>query len=200
MARRVYLIRHGEVISGERCYGQTDVALSERGRQQMLLLRQWLQPAFPGAVYGSDLLRSRESVELLLRGSALEARFLPELREIHLGAYEGKSYQELVGLLSQEMQARGQIWRDFRFPGGEGLSQLRARVIPAYRRLVAHAGGQDLAIVGHSGPNRIILCQVLGLPLRNLWRLGQDYGSVSIIEYDGRLPQVVLLNWRPGGG
>jgi len=200
MARRVYLIRHGEVISGERCYGQTDVALSERGRQQMLLLRQWLQPAFPGAVYGSDLLRSRESVELLLRGSALEARFLPELREIHLGAYEGKSSQELVGLLSQEMQARGRIWRDFRFPGGEGLSQLRARVIPAYRRLVADARGQDLAIVGHSGPNRIILCQVLGLPLRNLWRLGQDYGSVSIIEYDGRLPQVVLLNWRPGGG
>ena len=37
-------------------------------------------------------------------------------------------------------------------------------------------------IVAHAGVNRVILCRVLGMDLANLFRLGQDYGSLNLLE------------------
>jgi len=113
-----------------------------------------------------------------------------------MGLWEGLSYEE-ISLLHPEQAAQ---WATrslaFRFPKGEGLGDLKARVLPAYQKLIRTNPDAILAIVGHAGPNRVILCQVLGISVKHLWRLGQDYGGLSIIEYHGDSPIVSLLNFR----
>jgi broad specificity phosphatase PhoE len=57
-----------------------------------------------------------------------------------------------------------------------------ARVTGALAEIVAGSQG-DVLLVGHAGVNRLILCSVLGIPVRNLHGIGQDYGCVNIIEH-----------------
>jgi alpha-ribazole phosphatase len=198
MATRLYLIRHGESVSAYdgRYYGQTDLALSEKGKEQMALLGERLIHTPPRKIYCSDLARSRESAEVLAGKMGLHPVICPQLREVDMGLWEGLSYEE-INLLHPEEAAR---WASgsltFRFPQGEGLRSLKARVLLTCQKLVKQNPDTTFAIVGHAGPNRIILCQALGISLRNLWRLGQDYGGLSVIEYHGDYSRVSLLNFR----
>jgi probable phosphoglycerate mutase len=38
------------------------------------------------------------------------------------------------------------------------------------------------------------LCQILGMPLANLFRLGQDYGSLNLLAPDKNFWRVVAMN------
>ncbi len=48
----------------------------------------------------------------------------------------------------------------------------------------------DMALVAHAGVNRVILCDALSLPLKNIFRLDQNYGCLNIIDY---LPDSTLV-------
>ena len=54
-----------------------------------------------------------------------------------------------------------------------------------------------MLIVGHAGVSRAILCHLLGIPLANLFRLGQDYGSLSIIDNEKGEMRLVAMNLTP---
>jgi len=64
--------------------------------------------------------------------------------------------------------------------------------------------GADLLIVSHGGVIRALLCFVLGLDLRYLFRLKQDNTAVSQVELDGQVRRVLLMNdtfhLNDGGG
>jgi alpha-ribazole phosphatase/probable phosphoglycerate mutase len=47
------------------------------------------------AVYSSDLSRCMEGARLLASTFGLEPVAMPELRELHIGDWEGKTWQEL---------------------------------------------------------------------------------------------------------
>ncbi|MDH7499397.1 MAG: histidine phosphatase family protein [candidate division NC10 bacterium] len=200
LATRIYLIRHGETVSSYdgRGYGQTDLPLSEWGRQQMARLGQRLLPMPPQKIYCSDLARSRESAQILGRPWGLTPIICPELREIHMGLWEGLSYEEIRRLDPEKAAQWATASLAFHFPEGEGLRDLKSRVLPAYQKLIEEAGDEIFAIVGHAGPNRVILCHALGICLSHFWRLGQDHGGLSIIDYHGRSAMVSLLNFREG--
>ena len=52
----------------------------------------------------------------------------------------------------------------------------------------------SVAIVGHAGVNRLILCNLLGMPIANLFRIAQDYACINTIHYNGVIAQVKLVN------
>jgi alpha-ribazole phosphatase/probable phosphoglycerate mutase len=163
----------------------------------MAFLAEKICQSPPLHIYSSDLVRARESAEVLGRRWGLSPKIWPEFREVNMGLWEGLSYDE-ISLLYPEQAAK---WAKgspaFRFPQGESLQDLKARVLPAHRAMMAeNPDGAFLALVAHAGPNRLILCQALRTPLTRFWRLGQDYGSLSIIDYHGPSAMVSLLNFR----
>jgi len=52
-------------------------------------------------------------------------------------------------------------------------------------------------IVGHGGVNRIILCEILNLNLLNFYKISQDYGALSLVEYFDNFPVLKFLNLHP---
>jgi alpha-ribazole phosphatase len=199
MAIRLYLIRHGESVAAYdgRYYGQTDLPLLEKGREQMVLIAERLSRTPPQRLYSSDLARARESAEVLGRRWNLVPTIRREFREVSMGRWEGLSYEEINLRYPDEASEWANGASSFRFPGGESLRSLKGRVLPAHRKIMAeNADDAVLALVGHGGPNRIILCQALGIPLTYFWRLGQDFGSLSIIDYHASSALVSLLNFR----
>ncbi len=196
--RLIYLVRHGEMQSpvGKSYIGQSDPPLSAKGIVQAQRLAQELENVRPTAIWCSDLQRSWRTAEIIAERQSIRPQVRSDLREISLGQWEGLAFEEVRRVFPAEYEARGQDIVGYRPPGGENLADLSQRVIAAFAEVVALAAG-DVLIVGHAGVNRAILCHILGMPLQNLFRLGQDYGCLNLVSHDESGYRVEILG-RPG--
>ena len=194
--RAVLLIRHGKIAgdAAHRFIGQTDLPMSEEGEAEIRLLARRLERIPLDAIYCSDLARSRRTAELLAEGRSLPPRTQPELREINLGAWEGRSRRDVAEQEPKEYERRGRDIEHFRPPGGESFVDLAARVLAFWDRLISACEPGTIAIAAHAGVNRAILCHVLGMPLCNLFRLAQHSGCLNMIEWNRHGPAVRLLS------
>jgi len=198
---RLYLVRHGQVADGHthRYHGNNDIGLSPEGEKQLTRLAQQLQSVPLAGIYASNLKRSREGAARLCQGRDLQPRSIPEFREIHFGVWEGLTFTEIAEHYPEELASRLQDLANFRIPGGESLVDVRERVVPRLKKMVAAHQGQSLALVAHAGVNRVILCEALSLPLEHLFRLDQNYGCLNIIDYFPDFTVVRLLNGGVNG-
>lgn len=182
--RTVYLLRHGKIkLEDERrrYIGQLDLPLAEEGARQAERLRKIFAGVALGAVYCSDLSRSRRTAEIIADGKEVAVDCRSELREISLGEWEGCAFADIARRFPGEFKARGADIAYYRVPGGESFADCSKRVVAAFHELLGKAAG-DVLIVGHAGVNRLLLCHILGVPVANLFRIGQDYGCVNIIQ------------------
>jgi probable phosphoglycerate mutase len=195
--RTVLLIRHGVVSeeAEERFLGAADAPMCAAGEAQIRELAARLRPRVtPDAIYCSDLSRSRRTAELLANGSAIPIRVRPALREIDMGDWQGLPRREVAERRPDEYAARGRDIANFRPPGGESFADLAARVLPCWRGVVADGETQVVAIAGHAGVNRAILCHLLGAPLANLFRIAQRPACLNVVEWRKNEPVVTLVN------
>ncbi|MFC1596235.1 histidine phosphatase family protein, partial [Candidatus Margulisiibacteriota bacterium] len=51
-----------------------------------------------------------------------------------------------------------------------------------------------IAIVTHGGPVKVIIGQILKIPLADIWWLEQDLAALNIIEYIDGKPKAHILN------
>jgi alpha-ribazole phosphatase len=193
----LYLIRHGQVAkSRPQSYnGQLDVPLSEVGLQQMECLADWAVSLGLDAIYCSDLRRTVDGAHAVVRRCPMPVSATPLLREKHFGQWEGLTYEEAKQQFPSEWQAWLTDPSDARPPGGETYLEVEARVVPFVRRVMRDHLGQTILILAHGGVNRVILCHALGLSIRRVFRIEQDYACVNRIDssVDNRW-QVVLMN------
>jgi broad specificity phosphatase PhoE len=176
-----------------------DIALSSAGLAQATALGERLGTEPIEAVYASDLLRARDSAAPLAAARGTDVLVVPPLREMAMGRWEGLTFAEIR---AREPALCDRWLADpfaMPFPDGESVSDLRARAVPAFRDVVERHVGQRIAVVAHGGTNRVILADALGLPLGNIFRLAQDYGAWSLIEYRADSAIVHAVNQRPGG-
>jgi alpha-ribazole phosphatase len=195
--RTLMLIRHGVVSEDaeERFLGAADLPMSPAGEAQIRELAARLRPRVtPDAIYCSDLSRSRRTAELLASGRDIPIRVHTELREIDLGEWEGLSRREVAERRPAEYAARGRDIANFHPPGGESFADLASRVLPCWRDLVEDGETQVVAIAGHAGVNRVILCHLLGAPLANLFRIAQRPACVNVVEWRNNEPVVTLID------
>jgi len=198
--RKVYLIRHGAIASvhGRTYVGQAEKPLSAEGVRQVLRLRLMLEHAPISKIICSGISRAVRTAEILAAERGIAPQVCPALREISLGEWEGRSFAEIMRRFPEEFKARGADLVHWRPPAGESFGDLRDRVAPAFEELLKSTP-DDLLIVAHAGVNRVILCEALGIPLANLFRIGQDYGCLNVIEYGSAGCRLQLLNYTPWG-
>ena len=196
--RTLYLVRHGAVIadSRRRFLGQMDVPLNQEGFAQAEALQDRLKAAVFSRIYCSDLSRSRDTA-IVIAGDR-HATVIPrhDLREISLGFWEGCAMDNIATRYPKAFRSRGEDIVHFRSPGGESFADCRTRTLSAVEEILAHSQG-DIVIVGHAGVNRVILCEALAIPLANLFKIGQDFGCLNVLESKGSGFRVKLLNFTP---
>jgi len=194
----IYLVRHGSVVGAatRRFIGHLDVPLSPLGEGEATALARRLSSAKLTAAYSSDLSRTRRTAEILGAPHGLEVVVLPELREFSMGRWEGLTAEEIRALDPVAFEAWMADVGRFQFPDGESLSDVEARVWPAFEAIEARHAGGSVLVVAHGGPNRIVLCRALGVPLERILTLGQDYAALSVMERDREGWTLRLLNHR----
>ncbi len=183
--RRVHLIRHGAVVGdGHRRYlGRTDLAMSEAGIAQIAALAEVFAEAPPfDVVWCSDLDRARQTAEILAAPRAIPIRVDARLREIDMGDWEGLDRVTLAATDPEAHAARGRDLFGFRPPAGESFADVLARVLPVWAEIADDARDARIAVAGHAGVHRLILCRILGMAPENLFRLPKTYGHVDVLE------------------
>lgn len=193
----IFLLRHGALAADarERFVGQTDWPLSSEGARQADALGRVLREFDIDCVCCSDLLRTRQTAEIIVGNASLPILPRGDLREIALGEWEGLSRQEVAERFPEQYGARGSDIEGYRVPGGESFADCQSRVLGAWRDIVK-LGLRRVVIVGHAGANRVLLCHLLGMPVASLFSLAQDYGCVNLIEYERARSDVRLINGR----
>ena len=200
-ACRIYLIRHGETANaGEVCFnGHFDVDLSDKGVKQSLLLAKALKDRPIQAVYSSDLKRTQIGAKFIADRHNLKHVPCKELRELAFGDWEGLSISEVNRRYPDKLKERLENIELFRVEGGESFFQLKDRVITKFGHILAEHPSDSIVILCHGGVIRTILAYILGISIKNLFRINQPYASVNIIQYyEGGDPVVDLMGGSHG--
>ncbi len=189
-------MRHGEVANAQKiCLnGHFDVDLSDHGRGQSKRFADQLSTFPISAVYSSDLKRTREGADLVAHPHGLTPSYCPELRELSFGKWEGMTVKELNELHPGMLDHRFKNPDTFQADGGESFQDLSERVLPRFHEIAQKHLGETIAIVAHGGVNRVVLCDLLGFPLKNLFRISQEYAAVNRILYRPGSPLVDIVN------
>ncbi len=193
------LVRHGESVwNGERrIQGNRNPSLSARGARQAELLAASLSsrglPA-PAAIYASPLRRATETAERLAAAWRVPVIPEPDFREMALGKWEGLTVAEIQTAFPGTYERWLQDPAAHPAPGGEELGAFFRRVVGAFERMRAAEGGRDCCVVSHGGVTKALLCHVLGLDVRWLFRIKQDNTAVNVVEVDDTTRRVVLVN------
>ncbi|MFZ0134944.1 MAG: histidine phosphatase family protein [Desulfobacterales bacterium] len=203
----LFLMRHGAIEHPEagRFIGQTDVALGRNGRLQAEAWQDEFKSIEFTAVWSSDLSRAAETAAIVFAGHAAAVRTSRELREIHLGQWEGVPRRRVRDERPDLWETRGKDLAGFRPPGGESFRDLQRRVVLPVTRMADETPG-NVCIVTHAGVIRVLICHFLDMPLSNLFRIRVDYGSLSIVSLSLERIEVCTLNLKPsrhspsGGG
>jgi broad specificity phosphatase PhoE len=157
------LARHGETDwnSERRWQGHVDRPLNGRGREQARALAAELVGRTIDAVYSSDLLRARETAEIVAAELGLQVRVDPRLREVDVGSWSGLVHTEIeasdpAGF--RRWQDGGKGWEQ-----GESYEEMGARVVAAVLELAAAHPGETLLVVTHGGSIRACRATAAGL-------------------------------------
>lgn len=172
-ATEFWVVRHAETewnASG-RYQGQTDVPLSQSGREQAARLAGRLTGMAFDAVYASDLARALDTartVAATLRGAPV-VQTDSGLREINVGQLAGKLPREIEAEFPHYIEAlRRDPWHARR-PDGESMADLARRAKITFDRLCALHAGQRVLVVTHGGVVRVAVSLALGEDSKHVW-------------------------------
>lgn len=160
----IYLMRHGADPS-ERYGGWSTYGLTEKGRAQVHAAKRFLRDKNILRIYSSDLVRAKETAEIVANELSLEITYLPQFRESNNGM--------LAGMLKTEAIARypGIYWNALAWtepwPGGESPEQFFQRIQSAWLAFKKQVGDNNVLLVSHGGVMNVILCLENGIPYTN---------------------------------
>lgn len=181
----LHILRHGEVtlFTERRVRGHLDEPVSDAGLAQHSRLAAWWARHHPppDLLLGSDLSRCRELGERLAAATGAPLRLDPRLREQSMGAWEGRSWEELTRADPAAVTAWWNDYASARAPGGESLADVDARVAALWEEVVAAAPGR-VVLVTHIGVIRVLLCRLLGHPLGEALRFSPAAASHTALE------------------
>ena len=183
------LVRHGETDwnRDRRFQGHADEPLNDAGREQARALADQLAGERIDFVYTSDLVRARETAEIVAARVGADVVVLSELREIDVGDWEGLTWPEI-----EEQHPEGaRAWHEHGhgWTSGETYDQLGERIIAALQRIAADHPAQRVLIVGHGGTVRATRAFIEGLSVADSRKRSPAIGNCEVFRVaveDGR--------------
>jgi probable phosphoglycerate mutase len=190
-ACELLLVRHGESAPAKvgepfpLVDGQGDPALDPIGEAQAERLAERLACEDVDAIYVTNLRRTAQTAAPLAARLGIEPRVESDLREVHLGEWEGGVFREHIaeGDPIAVRMLEEQRWDVI--PGAEPADVFAARVRGAITRIAAAHRDTTVVVVSHGGTIGQILADATNA--RPFAFTGADNASVShMVVHDDR--------------
>jgi probable phosphoglycerate mutase len=176
----LHLVRHGQSswnVEG-RLQGQTDEAgLTDLGKEQSRRIAEFLAPIRPVRLLTSDLMRARQTAEIISETTGLAPILTTLLREVHYGTMEGLTTEQAAGEwerlspLAVDGYGCPLPFSERRLGGGESIQDVQARMDALLATPWVTEATGDVVIVTHGDAIRAMLGRLLGDdPDDPIWR------------------------------
>lgn len=188
------LVRHavtaqtGPLLTGR----APGVDLSEEGRSQAKALAVRLADASIDAIYSSPIERTAQTAALIAEPHGLEVHVLEGVIEADYGDWTGGALADL---------AKTDVWKVVqrtpslaRFPGGESIAGMQARVVAALDEVIDRHRGERIVVVSHADPIKSAVAHYTGMHLDLFQRIHIGPASVSVIDFHPHGPVLVKSN------
>ena len=195
---KIFIIRHGQTDgnSARKYFGITDIELNEEGLIQAGLISKRLEKENLFRIYSSNLKRAFKTAEIIAKPHRISVEPKEDLREINFGDWEGLSFQEIQKSYPHEFSKWQNNIMDFTTPHGESVLELKKRIETAFSEILNSARENNVAIVTHGGPIRVILSRMLSPNALEtvFWKIRQDNAALNIIENIDNTQIISLVN------
>lgn len=194
--KKIYIVRHGQTKFNEEGIVQgrgVNASLNGRGRTQAEQFYEYYKDIGFQRILISTLKRTYESVEKFIDAGIPYDEY-EGLDEISWGLHEGAKASELRNEYFRHMVAS---WRagetDFKIEGGESPKDVSERQLPVIE--VIKELPEDLILICmHGRALRILMCNLLGLPLSEMDNFGHHNLGLYILEYNSTGFKVLKQN------
>lgn len=179
---RLVLVRHavthqtGPVLSGR----TPGIELSERGIEQADAVAKRLAPLPVAAVYASPIERTMQTARAVAAQHGLEVGVLAGVLEADYGEWTGGELAELAK--TPEWQVVQRAPSRARFPGGETIRAMQARMVAALDDVVAAHSGETFVVVSHADPIKAAVAHYTGLHLDLFQRIHVAPASATVLD------------------
>ncbi|MCX7988690.1 MAG: histidine phosphatase family protein [Thermodesulfovibrio sp.] len=197
----VYLLRHGETDGPKRVYkGHIDIPLSKNGIKQVEKVSEKLREfqkkyeLHKKIILSSPLQRALKTAEILSKSLEIELKVFDALKERSFGRWEGMAIDDIISAYPEDFERWRQNPAKFSPPEGESTIDVSERAKKAIEEIIRRYKGYQVFITAHGGINRVILCNILNIPLENIFRIEQDFACLNIIEFYDSYPLIRLIN------
>jgi broad specificity phosphatase PhoE len=205
----IYLVRHGEsdwnvknLMQGE----TSGVPLTKKGISQARAIAKQFQQVDFAAIFASDLLRARQTAQIIAFRRRLAVTTSRAIRERSFGEFEGKTlecYQKkLKQVLDKFYRLDDKEKFAFKFPYRiEGIEATVSRTITFLREISLAYPGKKVLVVTHGGILRLLLIHLGYASYNQLPPFSIDNGGYAIIASDGlefKIKQTVGINKHEG--
>lgn len=189
----IYIVRHGESESNAKglLAGHLDSRLTEKGKMQAGELAEKLKRIHFDAVYSSDLIRAKQTAEIIVAERKLAVQASELIRERGFGVHEGRSREEYSRIMKSFYDELNKLSEEGRkqakFPDGiESDDSIVARIVTFLREVAIANPNKTVLVVAHGAILRNFLIHI-GFAKRNeLPIVGfMENGAFMKIESDG---------------
>jgi len=189
---RLIITRHGETEQNKEriLQGQTHGNLSELGKEQAIKVAKRLKNEQIDYIFSSPLARAKDTAEEI-RKFHLEKPFelRNELKELHMGAFQGKSAPE-------NFKETRWVKGFFKNTGGEEYEELVNRAKRFLEEIYPRLKDKNVLVVAHNGINQALITALLDKEWEYMKKIGYlENTSVTIFEFDEEgKPILKLIN------
>lgn len=191
--RKLILIRHGQIKQHKEpiLLGQADVPLSNKGMVQAKKAGEIIRTLHGGVrvIYTSDLKRAYDTAKIISEvqmenSCGINIVTVKEFREMSLGQLDGMYVSEFKNKFPDEYEYRGKNLLKYKIGNkSENFYDLQYRVMKKLNQL-AVLTPNDICIVTHAGVIKVILSNLLGIPLQEAADMKIDNGEVTALVWD----------------
>lgn len=167
LRNKYYILRHGEAISNVKNINSSwpekfRNLLTQKGISQIKEVAKKLKKIKPDFIFSSDLLRAKQTSEIVGKSLKIKLIFDKRLREIGFGSLNGKSAEELLYLSFAK--------RDHKRKSGKGetYNDVLKRVYNFMVEINRKYKGKKILIVSHQCPLWVLEGKINGISFKKI--------------------------------
>lgn len=168
--------------------GQTDVNITEKGRQEARLVGELVKDLTFDGIYVSEQKRTHQTLEGIMEGSGhdpVEYYVRSALNERDYGDLTGKNKWEVQEEIGEEAFKGIRRGWDYPVPGGETLKDVYERVVPFFEEEVLPRVrmGENILLVAHGNTLRALIKHLEDIHEDDVSEAEMPFGAVMIYHF-----------------
>lgn len=172
---RIVLLRHGETIYNlEKRLQSPKDSLTEKGKKQILNLKEQLSKFNFHEIISSDEKRAIESAEIISKWANKEFKKMPLIREKSSGDFSDKLVSEI------DWSVVNGSFMDKKIPRGESVRDVVVRASEFFKILNQFKQGETILVISHGTFLRVLFCLILNKSIQE-YLLDYEFPNSSYI-------------------